>query len=57
MELGTDGVEDGSDQQRAEQALGHGAQSVDAVPLGGEDDVFAFQKCLDIFHGEHLFPL
>ncbi len=36
------GVEDGADQQAGEQALGHGPQSVDQVPLGGDDDVFAF---------------
>ena len=35
------GVEDGADQQGTEQTLSHGAQGVNAVPLGGDDDVFA----------------
>ena len=35
------GVEDGADQQAGEQALRHGAQGVDQVPLGGDDDVLA----------------
>ena len=51
VELTSDGVQNRADQQRAEQALSHGAQSVDAVPLGGDDDVFAFQECLDFFQG------
>ena len=57
VELGADGVEDRTDQQGAKQTLGHGTQSVNAVPLGGEYNVFSFQKCFDVFHGKHLVPL
>ena len=42
MELGADGVNDGTDEQGAEQSLGHGAQCVDAIPLCGNDNVFPF---------------
>ena len=42
VELSAKCVEDGTDQQRTEQTLCHGAQGVDAVALGGDDDVFAF---------------
>ena len=55
VELGADGVEDGADQQRAEQTLGHSAQGVDAIPLGGEDDVFAFEEGFEFFHGDTCF--
>ena len=33
-----------------EQSLGHGPQCVDAIPLGGEDDVLAFEKRAYLFH-------
>ena len=55
VELGTEGVEDGADQQRAEQTLGHGTQGVDAVPLGGEDNVFTLEKGFEFFHGDTCF--
>ena len=45
-ELGPQGVEDGTNEQRAEQALGHSAQSVDAVALGGDDNVLPLHKFL-----------
>ncbi len=42
VQLRADGREDGPDQQRSEQPLGHRTEGVDAVAMGGEDDVFAF---------------
>ena len=51
VELGTDGIEDSADQQRAEQPLGHGAQGVNPVPLGGDDNVFASEEAFEPFHG------
>ena len=55
MELSAHGVEDGADEQGAEEALGHRSQSVDAVAAEGEDDVLAFEERFDVFHGKHLF--
>ena len=43
-ELTAQGVQDGADQQGAEQALGHGPQGVDTVALGGDDDVLPPEK-------------
>ena len=40
MELGPDGVDDGADQQGAEQALRHGTQRVNSVALQGDLNVF-----------------
>lgn len=54
VELGADGVEDRADQQGTEESLSHGAQGVNAVPLGGDHNVFALQKAFDLFHGRHL---
>ena len=34
-------LDDGADEQGAEQALGHGPQGVDAIPLGRDLNVFA----------------
>ncbi len=39
VELGADGVDNGTDEQGAEQALGHGPQGVDAVALDRDDDI------------------
>ena len=55
-ELGTDGAEDGAHQQGAEEALGHGAEGVDAVALEGKDDVFACEEFLELFHFLFSFP-
>ena len=44
------GLDDGADEQGAEQALGHGAQRVDAVAPGGEHDVLALEERVDSFH-------
>ena len=55
VELGAHGVQNGADEQRAEEALGHRPQGVDAVAADGEDDVLAFEKRFDVFHGKHLF--
>ena len=35
---------DGADEQRTEQALGHGPQRVDAIASGGDHNILAFQK-------------
>ena len=50
VELCTDGAEDGAHQQGAEEALGHGAEGVDAVTLEGKDDVFACEELFEFFH-------
>ena len=44
------GLDDGADEQGAEQALGHGAQRVDAVAPGGEHDVLTLEERVDSFH-------
>ena len=55
-ELLTNGVENGAHQQRAEQALGHGAQSVNSVTLHGKYHVFAQEKFFQFVHESLLFP-
>ena len=55
VELGAQRVQDRADEQRAEQALCHGAQRVNAVPLAGYDDVFPFEELLNLSHRDHLF--
>ena len=42
----TNGVQDCAHQQSAEQALGHSAQSVNAIALEGEDNVLSLEKFL-----------
>ena len=49
-ELGADGIEDRAYQQRAEQTLRHGAQSVNAVTLEGEDHILALTEFFPFFH-------
>ena len=44
------GVDDGADEQGAEQALGHGPQGVDAVALGEMTIFFLFRKAFQLFH-------
>ncbi len=46
-----------TNEEGAEQALGHGAQGVDAIAFAGNDDVFSFQKCLQLIHCYVLFSL
>ena len=55
VELGADGVEDRADQQGTEESLSHGAQGVNAVPLGGDHNVFALQKALTCSMGDTCF--
>ena len=50
VELRAQRVEDGADQQGAEQALCHSAQGINAIALGGKNDVFALQECVYLFH-------
>ena len=37
-------LDNGADEQGAEQALGHGPQGVDAVTLGGDDNVLPLHE-------------
>ena len=37
-------------EQGAEQTLGHGPQGVDAIALGGDDNVFSLQKGFQLLH-------
>jgi len=55
VELGADGVEDRADQQGTEESLSHGAQGVNAVPLGGDHNVLPPEKSSNCFHIYHLF--
>ena len=50
MTLGTEGVEDGADQQGTEQALCHGAQRIDSVALQGDLNVLALHECFNFAH-------
>ena len=50
-QLLTEGVENGSHQQGAEEALGHSAEGINAVALQGNDDVFAVEELTDFVHG------
>ena len=50
VELLAERVEDRADQQRAEQALRHGAQSVDAVALERDLNVLALEKRFEFTH-------
>ena len=43
-------LDDGADQQAGKQALCHCAQRLDQVALGGNDDIFSFQKLLEVRH-------
>ena len=43
-------LNDGADQQAGKQALCHCAQRLDQVALGGNDDIFSFQKLLEVRH-------
>ena len=49
-------IQNGSHQQRAEKALGHGAEGINAVAAGGDEDVFAFQEFFDFGHFCFIFP-
>lgn len=44
------GLDDGADEQAGKQPLGHGAHGVDAVAMGGENDILAFAEFLDTCH-------
>lgn len=55
MELTAQRIENGADQQGAEQPLRHSAQCVNTIPLGGKDDVFPLEKRLYFFHKTHAF--
>jgi hypothetical protein len=50
VELLTDGVEDGANQQCTEKTLRHCAQRVNAVTLAGEHDVLAFEEIAEFAH-------
>ena len=52
-----EGGEDGADEQRGEQAEGHGAHGVDEIGFGMQADVFPFQKCFDSSHDVRSFLL
>ena len=54
-ELAAQGVQNRPDEQRAEKALGHGPQGVDAVALGGDHNVLPPEKSSNCFHIYHLF--
>jgi hypothetical protein len=49
-ELLTDGIQNGAHQQGTEKTLGHSAQSVNAVPFSGKDNVLPFQECAEFVH-------
>ena len=55
VELGSQGVDDRSDEERTEETLGHGAEGVDAVAFEGDFDVFAFHKCFECVQCVPLF--
>ena len=50
VQLLAEGIEDGAHQQRAEQALRHGAERVHAVLLEGADDALAGEKGFEFIH-------
>ena len=41
-QLLTQGLYDGTNQERAEQSLSHGTHSIDSVPFGGKNDILTF---------------
>ena len=48
--LRTEGVDDRTDEQGAEQTLCHGGHGIDAVSFRGKNDVLAFEKCFEFVH-------
>jgi len=50
VELLTDGIENGTHQQRAEKALRHGAHGVDEIAFGGEYHILPFQESANFIH-------
>lgn len=53
-ELGPQSIQDGTNQQRTEQALCHCTQRVNAVPLEIIDKVFLLEKLFDFVHVIHI---
>ncbi len=49
-ELLTQRVQNGADEQGAEQPLGHGPQCVHPIPLCREDNIFSLEKCAAYSH-------
>ena len=55
VKLCSDGIDDGSDQKRAEQALRHCSQCINSVSVKRYFNIFSFQKRFHFFHDSISF--
>ncbi len=53
VQLRSQRVQNGPDEQRAKQALSHGAHGVDAVAPAGKNDILALEKGFEGLHGKN----